>query len=126
MNTKIKATNITVTVDISNYVNKRLEAVVKLFKHDPTTQMDIELARTTEHHKNGEIFKAEVHITAKGEDLYASAEESDIYKAIDAVRDDILREARSSKSKKTSLVRRSGIMVKNLMKGLWPGKNKNL
>ena len=52
MNTKIKATNITVTVDISNYVNKRLEAVVKLFKHDPTTQMDIELARTTEHHKN--------------------------------------------------------------------------
>ena len=113
-------------VDISNYVNKRLEAVVKLFKHDPTTQMDIELARTTEHHKNGEIFKAEVHITAKGEDLYASAEESDIYKAIDAVRDDILREARSSKSKKTSLVRRSGIMVKNLMKGLWPGKNKNL
>lgn len=126
MNIKIKATNITVTVDISNYVSKRLEAVVKLFKHDPTAQMDIELARTTEHHKNGEIFKAEVHITAKGEDLYASAEESDIYKAIDAVRDDILREARSSKSKKTSLVRRSGIMVKNLMKGLWPGKNKNL
>lgn len=122
MNTKIKATNITLTTDISNYVNKRLEAINKLFKNDSTAQIDIELARTTAHHKNGDVFKAEVHITAKGEDLYASAEEDDIYKSIDMVRDDILREARSSRSKKISLIRRSGAMVKNLMKGLWPGR----
>jgi ribosomal subunit interface protein len=122
MNTKIKATNITLTPDISNYADKRLEAVVKLFQHDSTAQMDVEVSRTTAHHKNGDIFKAEVHIVAKGEDLYASAEEDDIYKAIDAVRDEILREARSSRAKKISLVRRSGMMVKNLMKGMWPGR----
>lgn len=121
MNTKIKATNITVTSDISNYADKRLDAVAKLFKNDSSAQMDIELARTTAHHKHGDVFKAEVHIVAKGEDLYASAEEDDIYKAIDAVRDEILREARSTRAKKISLVRRSGAMVKNLMKGLWPG-----
>jgi len=122
MNTNIKATNITITPEVTSYVDKRLEAVISLFKNDSTAQMDIEIGKTTAHHKNGDIFRAEVHIVAKDEDLYASAEEEDLYKAIDVVRDEILRVVRSSKSKKISLVRRSGAMVKNMMKGLWPSK----
>ena len=125
MNINIKATSLTLTPDISNYITKRLDAVTKFFRHDSSARCEVEIGRTSAHHKNGEVFRAEVHISAKGEDLYASAEEEDIYRAIDAVRDEILREARSSKAKKISLVRRSGMMVKNLMKGMWPGSKRD-
>ena len=124
MNINIKTTNISLTPAVSEYTSKRLGSIEKFFKNDPTCQCDIELARTTVHHRNGDIFKAEIHIIAKEKDLYATSEESDLYKAIDAVKDEILREVRSTKAKKISLLRRSGAKVKNIIKGLWPGYNK--
>ena len=125
MNINIKTTNIVLTEAISDYTSKRIHAIEKLFKKDSSAQCDIELALTTAHHKNGDIFRAEIHIIAKDKNLYASAEEIDLYRAIDAVRDEMLREARSVKSKKISLLRRGGARIKNMIKGLWPG-SKNL
>src|SRR4051812_13663570 len=87
MKINIKTTNITLTEAISDYTSKRFDAIEKYFQNDPTAQADIELAKTTNHHKNGDIFRAEIHITAKDKNLYASAEEADLYKAIDMVRD---------------------------------------
>ncbi len=56
-------------------------------------------------------------MTGKDKDLYASAEETDLYKAIDMVRDEILREVRADKSKKISLVRRGGAKIKDMLRG---------
>lgn len=120
MNINIKTTAVTLSSSISEYVTKRLEKVSKLMADDPTTQCDIELARTTEHHNKGDIFKAEVHIVATGKNYYASSEKDDLYTAIDAVRDDIIREITAGKGKRISLIRRSGARVKNMVKGLWP------
>ena len=120
MNIKIKTTNTTLTPAISDYVSRRFEAVGKLFKDDSTVQCDIELAHTSLHHRTGNIFRAEIHITAKDKNLYASAEEADLYRAIDMVRDEILREVRSSKSKRLSLIRRGGARIKNIIKGFLP------
>ncbi len=119
MNINIKTSGITLTEAISDYTSKRFEAIQKFFSNDSTAQCDIELARTTNHHRKGDIFKAEIHITAKDQNLYASSEEEDLYRAIDMVRDEMLREVRSTKSKKISLVRRGGAKVKNILKGLW-------
>ncbi len=117
MNINIKTTNISLTTAISDYTSKRLETIKQFLQNDTTIQCDIELARTTIHHKNGDIFRAEIHITGKSRDLYASAEESDLYRAIDIVRDEILREVRSLKAKKISLLRRGGAKIKNIIKG---------
>ncbi len=125
MNINIKNTNMVLTGAIYGYVAKRLDAIEKLFKNDPSAQCDIELAKTTEHHKTGDIFRAEIHIIAKNKNHYASAEEKDIYRAIDVVRDEMLREVRSLKAKKISLVRRGGARIKNIIKGLWPGNKTN-
>jgi len=118
MNINIKTLNITLTEAISDYVSKRLEAIQQLLESDPAVQCDVELGRTTIHHKNGDIFRAEIHITGKDKNLYASAEEPDLYKAIDMVRDEMLREVRSNKGRRLSLIRRGGAKIKNLLKGL--------
>jgi ribosomal subunit interface protein len=118
MNINIKTSNISLTEAITDYTTKRLKSVKQLLQNDTTIRCDVELGRTTAHHKNGDIFRAEIHITGKEKDLYASAEEEDLYKAIDIVRDEILREVRSEKSKKISLIRRGGAKIKNILKGI--------
>lgn len=118
MNINIKTSNISLTEAISDYTTKRLESVKQLLQNDSTIRCEVELGRTSAHHKNGDIFRAEIHITGKERDLYASAEEEDLYKAIDMVRDEILREVRTDKSKKISLFRRGGAKIKNMIKGI--------
>lgn len=122
MNINIKATGITLTEAISDYVAKRMQSVEKLFENDSTAQCDIELAKVSNHHKQGEIFSAEIHIVAKEKNLFARVSKEDLYAAIDAVRDDILRESKNSKDKKISRMRRGGAYIKNIVRGIIPGK----
>ena len=119
MNINIKTSTITLTPSISDYVEKRFQVAEKFLANDTTTKFDLELARTTNHHKHGDIFKAEAHIIAKGENIYASAEEEDLYAAIDKVRDEVMRKLKSLKDKRQSLMRRGGARVKNIIKGFW-------
>ncbi len=120
MNINIRTTSFSLTPAISDYVDKRLGPIDKFFQDDSTIKCDLELSRTTSHHKHGDVFKAEIHIIAKDKNLYASAEEEDLYVAIDTIKDEILREIKTSNEKKRSLLRRGGAQVKNILKGFWP------
>ncbi|MDE2041325.1 MAG: hypothetical protein KGI59_03035, partial [Patescibacteria group bacterium] len=61
MNTTIKTSSITLSTAVREYLDKRLEKVRKLvIEHDGSLQCDVELARTTDHHRKGDIFKAEI------------------------------------------------------------------
>ena len=120
MNTNIKAGSIELTPAISDYVDKRLKKISDLLGNDPALQCDVELSRTTEHHNKGAIFRAEIHIVGSGKDIYVAREETDLYAAIDIVRDEVLREVKAKKAKQISLVRRGGARVKAMAKGLWP------
>jgi len=120
MNTNIKTTNIVLSPAISEYVTKRLEKIEKIVREDPSARCDVELAKTTDHHQKGEIFRAEIHIVAKNLNIYVSSEKDDLFTAIDSVKDETLQELISKKGKKISLIRRSGTRVKNMLKGLWP------
>lgn len=119
MNIDIKNTNITLTPAISDYIYKRLDKIKKIIGDDSALQCDVELGRTTEHHNKGDIFRAEIHIVGSGKNLYASSQKEDLYTAIDEVQDQILRELKTDKEKKISLVRRGGARVKAMAKGLW-------
>ncbi len=123
MNTHIKTTNITLTDAISSYVNKRLEKIEKLTSDDPSAQCDVELGRTTAHHK-GDIFRCEIHLVGAGINLYKSVEKEDLYIAIDEVQASILQDLKSSKNKNTSRIRRGGAKIKDMVRGIWPWGNK--
>ncbi len=119
MNINIKTTTISMTPAISEYVEKHLDVVKRFTQDDPTAKCDLELAKTTNHHKHGDIFKAEIHIVAKGQNIYASVEKEDLYMAIDVLKDEVLRQLTTSKDKKQSMLRRGGAKVKNIIKGMW-------
>ena len=108
---------------IRDYVAKRCESLEKFVANDPTVFVVVELERTTGHHKQGVIFRSEIHITGKqvgaNGEVFVSAEREDLYAAIDAVRDEAVRELSSAKSKRSTLVRRGGAKVKNMIKGFF-------
>jgi ribosomal subunit interface protein len=120
MNINIKTKGISLTPSISDYADKRLAGIGKLLGGDPSFICDLELGKTSEHHHKGDIFRAEIHITGKGKDSYASAEDQDLYTAIDIMRDEITRELKASKGKRLSFIRRGGTRVKEMMRGVWP------
>ena len=118
MNIAIHTTNkMELTDAIRDYIEKRikgLEKIITTLKEDPTIY--VEVGKTTNHHKSGDIFKAEVRVNIKGASLYAVAKEADLYAAIDKVKDEIECEAQKVKSKKQTLMRRGGAKAKSLIK----------
>ena len=104
---------------VSNYVNKKIELISKLIsKKDTGALCEVEVGRTTNHHKNGDVFRAEIKIKTQGEVLYASAEKDDMYAAIDQAKDEIKEELLKLKTKKNTLLKKSGAKVKNTLKNI--------
>ncbi len=120
MNIQIKTTGgFSLTPAINEYIEKRIATIERFLSDDPTAIVHVELAKTTEHHKHGDIFRAEIRITGKGRDIYISSEKADLYAAIDVAREEAHRKLAATKEKRISFVRRGGARVKNLIKGIW-------
>ena len=119
MKINIKATGMELTPAISSYAHKKISLIEKYIdKGHVDTVAQVEVGRNTRHHKAGNVFRAEVHITGGGLDLYAVSEMEDLYAAIDIVRDEIVQNALQLKGKRETLTRRGAEMMKNMMKGL--------
>ncbi len=112
------------TEAIENYLEKRLKALRKLIKDD-SVFANVELSKTTDHHKSGDIFRAEINFNYGGKDFYASSERADLYAAIDEMRDEIIAEVKKLKGKTETIFRRGARNVKNIIKGLDPRGLKN-
>ena len=90
MNIHIKATDLDLTPALKVFVDKKLGALrkyVKKFEAKSEVEMRLELARTTRHHRKGDVFKAEANIILPGNMLRAEDADSDIRVAIDRLRD---------------------------------------
>ena len=109
---------------VENYLDKRLKSLKKLIK-DNSVLATVELSKTTEHHKQGDIFRAEISFIFSGKDFYVSTEREDLYVAIDEMRDEIVREVTKIKGKTETIFRRGARNLKNIIKGLDPRGLKN-
>lgn len=118
MKINTKATNISLTPAISDYVEKKISLLEKFFKNPGEVLINVEVGKTTKHHKSGNVFLAEIHIVADGEEYYATTETEDLYAAIDLVKDDIAREMTSRRKKAIRMLRRGGAHLKNLLRGI--------
>ena len=110
------------TPAIHDYVVKKvtnLEKVLsKIEEQGGEVNVNFEVAKTTNHHKSGEVFHADCLINIKGEKFYTSADEEDLYAAIDAVKESLFRDISKSKDRKQTLFKRGATSVKKMMKGL--------
>jgi ribosomal subunit interface protein len=110
------------TPAIHDYVIKRVTNLEKVLSKIEETggevNVNFEVAKTTNHHKSGEVFHADCLINIKGEKFYTSADEEDLYAAIDAVKESLFRDISKSKDRKQTLFKRGAASVKKMMKGL--------
>jgi putative sigma-54 modulation protein len=121
MKIKIRAKNFDLTPAIDEYVSKKIATLEKFLGPNKETLCEIEIGRTTNHHKSGDIFRAEVNIVQPGnKQVYAFAEESDLYAAIDIVRDEAERVIVSRKNKYKTLFRKGATQVKEILKRINP------
>ena len=118
MQIKIKTTNIELTSALSAYVEEKINSVEKFAPPhaDEVLLTNVEIGKTTKHHNAGEVYCAEVNIMVRGKGYRAVSEKTDLYAAIDDVRDEIIRELNSSKEKSRTLMRRGAGMLKNLIR----------
>src|SRR5262245_632504 len=88
--------------DISDYLTKKLEATNKFTSGVDASSIvvDVELGKTTNHHRTGDIFKAEINFCIGRDCVRAVAEKDDLRAAIDEAKDELLRELRVKKRKK--------------------------
>ncbi len=116
MNINIKSTNIILTPAIKDYVEKKVLSLEK-FIHDDTknVRVEIEVGKISNHHKSGDIFRAEAHLFFKGNEIYVVAEKDDLYSSIDEMRMKAERECISLKDKKFSLLKRGSARIKKMI-----------
>lgn len=118
MKINIKATNIELTDAIRDYVNRRLENIQKFVDEGGEKFIYVEVAKTTNHHKQGDFFKAEFNVNINEETYFTVSEEEDLYAAIDLAKDELLQRIIDTKKRKKTLFRRGAQKVKEIMKGL--------
>jgi len=117
MNIQIKTTGFPSSEAVSQYIEKKIITLERFL--EPDTIVHVEVAKTSDHHKHGDIFRAEIRAYVHHRDLYVSKETSDLYAAIDEVRDEAQRKLVESKEKSVSFARRSGAKVKEMLKGIF-------
>ena len=123
MSINLQGKNIELTSAIKNHVLKRVTNLEKLLsgieKKGDEVQVYFEVGKNTNHHNKGQdVFHAYAKIDVRGEEFYSSADEEDVYIAIDAVKENLYREISKSKDRKQTLFKRGAASVKKMLKGI--------
>lgn len=118
MKINTKATGISLTPSISEYVEKKVNMLEKFFSGLNDVLVNVEVGKITKHHKSGDVFRAEIQVVADGQTYYAVVETEDLYAAIDEVKDEIVRELTSKRKRTARLFRRGSAKIKDLLKGI--------
>lgn len=117
MNINTKVTNMELTKKISNYLDKRISSIKKFVKGGEVIAY-VEVGKITNHHKQGDIYRAEFNIEISGEKFYAFSEKEDLFKAIDIAKKEIVRQIDKSNKRKQTLYKRGAASVKKILKGI--------
>lgn len=115
MKVNVKATHLTLTSLVRERIEKicaRLEKVAHISDPD-ALECDIEVEKTTAHHRHGNVLRAEINFFVAGKYFRAVARNETIAAALDAAYDEIKREVAHWKHKEQSKVRREGARIKD-------------
>lgn len=122
----IKVTGIEITPVISEYLEKKIASLDKLLDSEDTSILaQVEIGKTTKHHHQGDVFRAEINLHIAGADFRVESEMDSLYSAIDVVRDQMHQELQAYKRKKVSLIRRSGAKIKSALKGIYSRRGRS-
>ena len=116
-----KATNITISPEIADYLDKKIKSFEKFIDaSDESIIIDVELGRSTRHHQTGDIFRAEFNLHMAGKSMRAVSETPDLHASIDEAKDQMLHELRNFKTKRQHFLRRGSQKLKEMLRGMRP------
>lgn len=107
------------TGDVESYLDKKLDTVERLVAGDPSASIRMEIGRSTAHHQSGDVFRAEFNLHVAGKDFRAVSEGSDLFSALDKVKDELVEAVRSHKDRQVSYMRRRGREFKEFIRGFF-------
>lgn len=91
MKISIKAKKIILSPNIKEYVQEKMDMLDKYLGAINVINCDVEIAKDISDQHKGEIFRAEVNLSVPGELIRVEKTEKDLYKAIDKVKDHLVR-----------------------------------
>ena len=122
MRVLVKQKNLSLTPSIRSYIDSKLVRPVKKILEQAAREdlpiLEIEIARTTLHHRKGLVFYAEANLSAGKSLIRVEAEDIDIHAAIDVLKDELLGRLTALKDKRTVVGRkRARVLKKKLREG---------
>lgn len=118
MNIIIKGTNLELHNDLKEYAEEKIGGLKKFMEDidlgGNRVVARIELAKTTQHHQQGDIYRAEVNLELPRKMLRSVVETDDIYKSIDDVKDELRIMINEYKAEKVDASRRGRRFIKDL------------
>ncbi|MDD3190538.1 MAG: ribosome-associated translation inhibitor RaiA [Candidatus Pacebacteria bacterium] len=118
MNIMIKGTNLELHNDLKAYAEEKIGGLKKFMEGidlgGNRVIARVELAKTTQHHQQGDIYKAEVNLQFPKKMFRSVVESDDIYKAIDEVKDELRIMINSYKEERIDNSRRGRRIIKDL------------
>lgn len=120
MNYNIKGTEVSITPELREYVEKRLAAHVdKFLARDSTAHADVELQYAPV--RDGGRYRAEFTITASSALYRAEEWGTSMHEAIDLAVSRLTEELTRNKKKRLHVLRRGSMRVKEFLRG-WRNK----
>ena len=118
MRINIKAKDMELTPAIESYLADKLTQVEKFVQdRDDGALADVEVGKTTRHHRSGDVFLAEINLQDRGKLLRASVTREDLYGAIDEMKDEIISQIKSHQDRRLDLVKKGGRLFKQIFRG---------
>jgi putative sigma-54 modulation protein len=99
MQVNMKGTKLALTPAIKAYIQMKMDMLDKFLGEIQVIGANYEVEKTTRHHTKGEIYRAEANLIVPHETLRVEKTEKDLYKAIDKVKDHLIRSIKRHKEK---------------------------
>jgi ribosomal subunit interface protein len=115
MQIKTKYTNLNLTPETKEQLNKKIESISKIVGEEQNILFEVEFGKSTKH-QTGDVFRTEINITIDGNHFRSESENADLYSSTDDAKAEIENTLRSYKNKKKSWVRRSGTKLKDFIR----------
>lgn len=116
---QLLSTGLVLGADVRAYLDTKIGHIEKFLPPGPA-RANVELGRTTRHHRHGDIYRAEMTLSVPGAEFRAVAEHDDLMAALDTVKDEIIAELKKRAGRQETLVRRGGRSLKSFLRGINP------
>ena len=124
MRVNIRQKNIEVTPALREYIEEKIVRVAEKFLQGLASTdlpiLDVEVERTTVHHRKGDVYRVAAKLCGGSQCFYANARHSDVRSACDLLEEELEREMYGRKNRITAIFRRGARVFKKNMR-LDPG-----